>query len=155
MYLKFVILTLFISIIVLEGVAMGYLKSGFGNNVKLIRKSKNLTQERLAEMVGIEQRQLARIEAGESFATAETIEKISEQTQVPIKALFDIENFSDNDFGENVERYNKNYKRLNRVLVRAAEDDNITDFLLLAFEALERKISREKLKGILFGLDLK
>ena len=134
---------------------MGYLKSGFGNNVKLIRKSKNLTQERLAEMVGIEQRQLARIEAGESFATAETIEKISEQMKVPIKALFDIENFSDNDFVKNIERYNENYKRLNRVLIRAAEDDNVTDFLLLAFEALEIKISREKLKGILFGLDLK
>lgn len=134
---------------------MGYLKHGFGNNVKLVRKTQNLTQEKLAELIGIDQRQLARIEAGESFATAETIEKISEQTKVPVKTLFDIENFPQNMTSDAIENFNSNYKRLNRVIHKAAEDKNITDFLILAFDALDKKISREKLKGILLGLDLK
>lgn len=134
---------------------MGYLKHGFGNNVKLARKSQNLTQEKLAELIGIDQRQLARIEAGESFVTAETIEKICEQTNVHVKTLFDIGDFTPNMTSDAIESFNSNYKRLNKVFCKMAQDKNITDFILLAFEALEKKISREKLKGILLGLDLK
>ena len=52
------------------------LRSAFGTNLKLIRKSKNITQEKLAEMIDIHPRQLSKIETGEHFPSYKTIEKI-------------------------------------------------------------------------------
>ncbi len=135
---------------------MSYLKKAFGTNVKLIRKSRNLTQERLAELIEIDLRQMARIEAGESFVTAETIEKLSEALEVPVKLLFDIENVkSDKMTLEVIETYNKNIKKLNKIVEKAALNNAQTELICLAAEALERKLARERLRGLLTGLDLK
>lgn len=135
---------------------MGYLKKGLGNNIKLIRKAKSITQEKLAEMVEIDQRQLARIEAGESFATAETIEKISESLNIPIKTLFNIENIKDDKMTlQVIDDYNNNFKKLNHLINKIALNNSKTEFIVLASEALDKKIAREKLKGYLLGLDLK
>lgn len=41
---------------------MTYFKKEFGQNLRLIRKAKGLTQEKLSEMVNLNQRQLPRIE---------------------------------------------------------------------------------------------
>lgn len=70
---------------------MSLLKSAFGNNLKLIRKSKGLTQEQLAELVGLNQRQLTRIETGVSFLSADVLEKLSIALNVNLKDLFDFE----------------------------------------------------------------
>lgn len=50
------------------------LKEQFGKQVKLLRQYYNMTQECLSELVDIDIRQLARIESGDSFVTAETLE---------------------------------------------------------------------------------
>ena len=135
---------------------MSYLKKGLGENIKLIRKTKGLTQEKLAELIEIDQRQLARIEAGESFATAETLEKICNKTNVSVKTLFNISNYeNDNMTLKVIEDYHKNYKKLINVIKKAALDTNKTEFLILASDALEKRIAREKLKGFLLALDLK
>lgn len=70
---------------------MDYIKKGFGNNLKDLRKLKNLTQEKLSELVGINLRQLARIEAGESFVTAETLYNICCILEISPSVLFDFE----------------------------------------------------------------
>ncbi len=70
---------------------MDNLKKAFGSNLKILRKSHKLTQEKLAELININHRQLARIEAGQSFLTAETIEKISMNLNVSIRELFDFD----------------------------------------------------------------
>ena len=49
------------------------LKEQFGKQVKLLRQYRNMTQECLSELVDIDIRQLARIESGDSFVTAETL----------------------------------------------------------------------------------
>ena len=135
---------------------MSYLKKAFGTNVKLIRKSRNLTQERLAELIEIDLRQMARIEAGESFVTAETIEKLSAVLNVPVKLLFNIENIkSDKTTLEVIETYNKNMKRLNKIVEKAALNNARTEIICLASEALDKKLARERLRGLLTGLDLK
>ena len=133
---------------------MSYLKKGFGENVKFIRKSRNLTQEKLAELINIDQRQLARIEAGESFVTAETIEKICENLSVTVKDLFNIENNENLTF-DVINIKNNNFKKLNNILKKSALNNEKTEYLILAFDALEKRIAREKLKGYLLGLDLK
>ena len=67
------------------------LKSAFGENLKYLRKSKGLTQERLAEDLGISHRQLSRIESGDNFPSVETLEKISLYLETDLKVLFDFE----------------------------------------------------------------
>lgn len=135
---------------------MSYLKKGLGDNIKLLRKMKGITQEQLAELIEVDQRQLARIEAGESFATAETLEKISENLNVSIKILFNIENIeNDKNTLDAIDSYNANYKKLNSIIKKIASNNNKTEFIILASEALEKRIAREKLKGYLLGLDLK
>lgn len=68
---------------------MEIIKKCFGERLKTYRKIKNLTQEKLAEMVGINLRQLARIESGESFITAETLYNLCTVLEVSPKLLFD------------------------------------------------------------------
>ena len=135
---------------------MSYLKKGLGDNIKILRKMKGITQEQLAGLIEIDQRQLARIEAGESFATAETLEKISEHLNVSIKILFNIENKENDKMTlEVIENYNNNYTKLNNIIKKIASNNNKTEFMILASEALDKRIAREKLKGYQLGLDLK
>ena len=68
---------------------MDIIKKGFGEQLKAIRKFKNMTQEELADSVGINLRQLARIEAGESFISSETLLKICITLKISPKILFD------------------------------------------------------------------
>lgn len=68
---------------------MNNLKEGFGQRVREIRRSKNLTQEVFSEMIDLSPRQLIRIEQGENFPSAETLSKISLTLDVDLKSLFD------------------------------------------------------------------
>ena len=70
---------------------MEIIKKSFGEQLKACRKIKNFTQEKLAEQIGINLRQLARIEAGESFVTAETLYNICNVLEISPKILFDFE----------------------------------------------------------------
>lgn len=70
---------------------MDVIKKGVGEQLKLLRSIKNLTQEALAERIGINLRQLARIEAGESFISSDTLLKICVALEISPKSLFDFE----------------------------------------------------------------
>lgn len=70
---------------------MNRLTIAFGQNLKRLRKMKHLTQEKLAEMIGVNQRQLTRIEVGRSFISAETLEKLYFALGVSFSQLFDFE----------------------------------------------------------------
>lgn len=65
------------------------LKTAFGERLKEIRKAKGFTQERLAEVLDISQRQLTRIETGYNFPSVETLERISLYLETDLKDLFD------------------------------------------------------------------
>ena len=51
-------------------------KNSFGQKLKQIRKSKNLTQEKLAELAGINEKHVSKIETGVYFPTYVTLNKI-------------------------------------------------------------------------------
>ena len=57
------------------------------HNLKELRKIRNFTQEKLAESIGINLRQLARIEAGESFVSSDTLLKICTALETTPKSL--------------------------------------------------------------------
>ena len=76
---------------------MSTLKENLGKRIQEIRKSKNLTQEKLAEMVGIDTPNLSNIERGKRFVSAETLEKIIKSLDVREKDLFDFEHLKSKD----------------------------------------------------------
>lgn len=63
-------------------------KKSFGEKVKRLRKKRNLTQEQLAEMIDISPRNLSKIEVGECFVKAETLEKLLIALDVTTEELF-------------------------------------------------------------------
>ncbi len=135
------------------------LKKFFGQQVKLIRKSKNMTQEVLSESVDIDIRQLARIESGSSFATAETIEKLAKALGISYKDLFDFDESNqvlpENINSDSVLKFKNNYNKLNKLIQKIALSDEKTKYLILAIEALDKKSAMEKFQSLLLGMRLK
>lgn len=53
------------------------IKKGVGQNIQEMRKKLKMTQEQLAELIGIETISLSKIETGKSYPTSENLAKIS------------------------------------------------------------------------------
>jgi transcriptional regulator with XRE-family HTH domain len=60
-----------------------------GARIKELRRSRNLSQDQLSELIGIDPKHLSRIELGKSFSSLETLEGIARELQVELKDLFD------------------------------------------------------------------
>ena len=61
---------------------MKNIKQLLGQRIKELRKRKKLTQERLAELAGIEIPSLSNIENGKNYPSYETIDKLSKAFDV-------------------------------------------------------------------------
>ena len=68
---------------------MKTLKEKLGARIQEIRKMQNLTQEKLAEKIGLDTPNLSNIERGKRFVSAETLEKIATALNITEKELFD------------------------------------------------------------------
>ena len=64
------------------------IKEELGKKIKRMRINRNLTQEQLAEAVGIAQRTLSGIELGEKFVTADTLDKLLKALNATSDELF-------------------------------------------------------------------
>lgn len=71
-------------------------KQKFAKNLKALRKLRKLTQEQLAEIVGVDFRYISLIENAKSFPSCELIEKLSSALKVDYSDLF--------SFDENMDR---------------------------------------------------
>ena len=60
----------------------------FGLRVKELRKKCNMTQEQLAEKLGVFQKQIGNIETGTTFTTMANLEKLAKALKVDISDLF-------------------------------------------------------------------
>ncbi len=131
------------------------IKKAFGTNLKLIRKSKNITQEKLAEIIGINLRQLARIEAGASFVSSETIEKICIGLNLTIRELFDFDietQITNSTVDEKTYQDNINY-----IITKCKKNAKSTkkiEFIKLAIEALENPKAFDKIKIMIEGMEI-
>lgn len=67
------------------------IKKQFGNNVQRYRKLKKLTQEKLAELVGLDPTSISSIETGKFFPTIDNVKKISEALDINLETLFHFE----------------------------------------------------------------
>lgn len=72
------------------------LKKKFGKRVKTLREERKLSQAQFGEMVGIEALAVSRIENGENFVRAETLEAIASALCVSYTELFNFEEEKEN-----------------------------------------------------------
>lgn len=72
-------------------------KKSFGEKVKRLRKKRNLTQEQFAEMIDISPRNLSKIEVGDCFVKAETLERLLTALGVTTEELFANDHIKTND----------------------------------------------------------
>lgn len=63
----------------------------FGKRIKELRERKKLTQERLAEKVGLDLQTISRIETGYYFTSFENLEKLANALDVAMADLFNFE----------------------------------------------------------------
>lgn len=64
------------------------IKKILGVSVKELRKEKGLTQEKMAESIGLEPNGLAQIESGRKFVSADVLARLSEGFNVAPYVLF-------------------------------------------------------------------
>ena len=68
---------------------MSDLKAQLGARIKELKKSKNITQEGLVELIVSDTNNHSRIENGKKFLSAEKLSKIASALNVEVKELFD------------------------------------------------------------------
>lgn len=72
-------------------------KKLLGKRIKELRKNSGLTQEKLAELIGIDITTLSGIESGRHFPSLITLEKISNSLNCSLHTLFDFKHFVSTD----------------------------------------------------------
>lgn len=61
----------------------------FGARIRELRKAQGLTQDQLAEILGIEQKYVSLIEHGKSYPSLDRLMRIAEALKVPLPSLFE------------------------------------------------------------------
>lgn len=73
------------------------MKKLLGKRIKELRVKNKLTQEQLAELLNMGERNLSKIECGINFVSADTLEKIINAFNISAKDLFDFEHLQEED----------------------------------------------------------
>lgn len=96
---------------------MADIKKQFGQRIKYLRKRKGLSQEKLAEMLGLSTRSLGNIETGRYFMSLPNIEKLIDALEIEPYELFVFDKEAPKDIVfedvlAKLESYKSNTKRL-------------------------------------------
>lgn len=96
------------------------LKKAFGQNVQKYRKYRKFTQEKLAELIGVDVTSISSIETGKYFPSADNLSKIVDVLQIQFGDLFEFESLSSNeilfeDIISLISSFKDDKKRLNAV----------------------------------------
>lgn len=90
---------------------MSDIKTKLGKRIQEIRKKKGMSQEKLAELVGIEPNNISRIEKGKNYPTPENIAKIARALDKEVYELYLFNHF-------------KPYEEIRLELINALQDEN-------------------------------
>ena len=101
---------------IFDNIFMSNIKKLLGNRIREIRRSKNLTQEKLAELVGIGTPNISYIETGKFAPSMDTLEKIAEVLEVKPFELYMFEPL-------------KPANELRQELIKAMDDENLLKLL--------------------------
>jgi len=97
-------------------------KQKFAQNLKILRKLREMTQEQLAELVNVDFRYISLIENAKSFPSCDLIEKLSSALNVSYKELF--------DFEEDINR-----EKLEKNIINVIKNTNIQNLKILHYIA--------------------
>lgn len=67
------------------------LKQAFGKRLRSLREQQGLTQEQLAELSGLSDRQIRNYESGRQAPQFDNLEKLRKALDIPIRDLFDFD----------------------------------------------------------------
>jgi transcriptional regulator with XRE-family HTH domain len=110
-----------------------------GDNLKLFRNKKNLTQQELGELLGVKKSTISRWESGERSMTIENVKKISHILEIPVGAFlssndsyestkdWDRGSFSDNNRSDKVVPKDSNSTNRSFEVVREDKEEFVTD----------------------------
>ena len=104
-----------------------HLKKELGKNIQKYRKLNNITQEKLAEMVGVEINSISSIETGKYFPSPENLLKISESLKVSLSDLFKFNEYSCQDY---IDEINKNINYINNDKIKLSAVDGFIKQIL-------------------------
>lgn len=76
---------------------MSTAKRLLGMRIKELRKIRGLSQEALAEKIGIDPKHLSRIEVGKSYPSLDTLEKTAKALQTEMKEFFEFDHHSEEE----------------------------------------------------------
>ncbi len=96
---------------------MADIKKQLGQRIKYLRKCRGLSQEKLAELIGLSTRGLGNVETGRHFMALSNIEKLIEALDIEPYELFIFDkdlppNIIFDDVVEKLEKFKGNNKRL-------------------------------------------
>lgn len=86
-------------------------KELLGLKVKEIRKSRKITQEKLSEIIGVDNGYISKLEVGQNFPSLGTLEKIANALDVELVEFFRFSVSKEKDFKAEI---NKIYDGLNK-----------------------------------------
>lgn len=76
-------------------------KEIFGKRFKEIRKKFGYTQDKMAEIAGIEPQSISKIESGKNFPLLTNLDKIAQNLGIEIEDFFDFEHKNSNEMMRN------------------------------------------------------
>jgi transcriptional regulator with XRE-family HTH domain len=110
------------------------LRRQLGERIKKLRQANGLTQAQLAEIVGLSDEFVSRIERGAKAPSIETMDKLARTFSVPVRALFDFSSSSNPELGPAAEKL--------MLLATTASEDNLEVILELAAVAQRHLVGR-------------
>ena len=79
-------------------------KELLGLKVKEIRRMRKITQEKLSEIIGVDNGYISKLEVGQNFQSIGTLEKIAKALDVELVELFQFTTTKENDFKTEINR---------------------------------------------------
>lgn len=93
-----------------------------GLKIKELRKQKRITQEQLAEIVGLDIGYISKLEVGRNFPKIGTLEKIADALEVELAQLFQFTQIKDKDLKREISKiYDQLSKDKQYTLYRVAQ----------------------------------
>ena len=101
------------------------IKKLFGKRIKELRTKQGFTQEQLAEMIDVGERNLSKIECGNVFVKASTIAKLINALRVEPQELFEFSQFQEQ-------------KSIKQELINAIQNDDVdVDLLFKIYRSIK------------------
>jgi len=100
-----------------------------GEKIKLLRKHAGMTQERLAELVGLSYQQIQKYEAGSTMLNTDKLQRIANALKVPASAFFDDDTYEKPPLSDQEKKLVNAFRRLEediqegivKLLIKAGE----------------------------------